>query len=41
MEGTWRGVLLFGGGPVHLAFTNDDDTWMYHWHINLWREINR
>jgi hypothetical protein len=40
MEGTWTGVLLFGGSPQHDPFT-DGDTWIYDSRRNRWKEIGR
>jgi hypothetical protein len=40
MEGTWTGVLLFGGSPQHDSFT-DGDTWIYDSRHNRWKEIGR
>jgi N-acetylneuraminic acid mutarotase len=38
MVGTWTGPLLFGGGPTHDVFT-DDDTWSYNSRAKKWEEI--
>ena len=39
MEGTWGGVLLFGGSPTHSPFTNDD-TWIFNSHGNRWGGVD-
>jgi hypothetical protein len=38
MEGTWSGVLLFGGSPQHEVYTYDD-TWVFDSRRTLWIPI--
>jgi hypothetical protein len=39
MEGTWSGVLLFGGSPQHEVYTYDD-TWVFDSRRTLWIRID-
>ena len=40
MEGTWEGVLLYGGSRRHSPYTKDD-TWIYNSDNNRWIPIIR
>ena len=40
MEGTWDGVLLYGGSRQHSPYINDD-TWIYRSYDNRWIPIIR